>query len=239
MMIELMTAMLALPQMVPNQTDYPSSALRKNQSAAAVLEMVVDPEGGLVDCISRATFGDEDLAEDICKLQSDAEMTAARDAEGNASYGVLRVLIRYSIIQTVDGRDIYRLQAPGYTHTVTGIRFRPGTRPPDFGEFEALVGETQNILSADAVLTVEALPGVEARALHQNLIVQVSHDGTVAQCQPDAKFDTSKHAAYAKTACSFLAGEQLEPLVVAGEPVAHVRRYEVQFSLPEPASQHE
>lgn len=234
-----MTAVLTLPQMVPIQDHYPSTALRKDQSAAALLEMTVDPEGGLVDCITLATFGDEDLAEDICKLQSNAELTAARDAQGNAAYGVLRVLIRYSIIQTEDGRDIYRLQAPGYTHTVTGMRFRSGTRPPVFGEFEALVGETQNILSADVVLTVEALPGVEGRALHQNLIVQVNQDGTVAQCQPDAKFDTSEYAAYSKAACSHLAGAKLEPLVVAGQPVAHVRRYEVQFSLSETASQAE
>lgn len=239
MMIELMTAMLALPQMVPNQVNYPSSALRKNQSAAALLEIIVDPEGGLVDCITRATFGDEDLADDICKLQSDAELTAARDAQGNAAYGVLRVLVRYSNIQTERGRDIYRLQAPGYTHTVTGMILRFGTRPPDFEEFEALVGETQNILSADIVLTVESLPGVEGRALHQNLIIQVNHDGTVAECQPDAKFDISKYAAYPEAACSHLAGAKLEPLVVAGQPVAHVRRYEVQFSLPEPASQPE
>lgn len=239
MMIELMAAMLALPQMVPNQIDYPSSALRRNQSAAALLELIVDPEGGLVDCITRATFGDEDLAEDICKLQSNAELTAARDAQGNAAYGVLRVLITYSIIQTEDGRDIHRLQAPGYTYTVTGMRLRSGRRPPDFAEIETLVGEPRNIFSADAVLTVEALPGVEGSALHQNLILQVNHDGTVAECQPDAKFDISKYAAYPEVACSHLAGAKLEPLVIAGQPVSHVRRYEVQFSLPEPAIQPE
>lgn len=224
---------LALPDFAPIQTYYPSPALRKDQSAAALLELTVDPEGKRIGCETLAIFGDEDLAKDICKLQARAEIGAARDSNGNPAYGVLRVFVRYSIIQTEKGREIYRLEAPGYTHTVTGMRFRSGTRPAPFEQFEAMVGEPKHLLSADATLTVESLPGVEGTMWHQNLIVEVGRDGSLAHCQADAKFDVSLHPAYAKAACDQLALVGLEPLVVEGQPVVHVRRYEVQFRIPE------
>ena len=88
-------------------------------------------------------------------------------------------------------------------------------------------------MSADATLTVESLPGVEGTMWHQNLIVEVGRDGSLAHCQADAKFDVSLHPAYAKAACDQLALVGLEPLVVEGQPVVHVRRYEVQFRIQE------
>ncbi|GGC26281.1 hypothetical protein GCM10011371_12310 [Novosphingobium marinum] len=75
-------------------TDYPDWAIRKEKSAAALVDVVVDPAGRVISCKPQQTFGDERLAGQICSKLSARDMKSARDATGTTRFFADTVLVR-------------------------------------------------------------------------------------------------------------------------------------------------
>ncbi len=233
-MLTLLTAgagMLSAPEMLPIQDYFPSDELRQKISSAALLEIVVDPEGKRVSCSTLAVFGHERMANDICKYQYRATFRPARSASGEASYGVVRALIKYVVAGTSEGDEINRLDAPRITHEIIGARVKAGRRFPS-------VDSTLSrhfVALPDMIFEVRALPGVEHEFVDVRLTVSIDVGGAVNDCAPFGDVEaSSKHSDYAAAACKQLGGRQVtEPLVIGKEPVAHIRTLEVRFALSE------
>lgn len=226
------TALATLPQFKPDRENYPMQAIKRGDSAAALIELVIDPQGNFVDCKTLAVFGAERLSDDICDLQKRQEFQAATASSGAPTFGVLRVLVKYTMGFTDGGRTIAALQSPGYTAEISGFRTRTPSRIPDWSEFLASVGPAKYVAHPDFLLEVASLPGIAGSQVHQSVVVEVGEDGRVASCIADRKFDeTGARIAYAEAACRELGESLLDPLVVEGRPVAHVRRVEVRFLL--------
>lgn len=123
----LMTAgLLAAPIPVPARqlgpTDYPTYYLGAERSAAAFMEIIVDPNGKVAQCREIKTFGDEKFAHEICALLNSRGWRAAVDENGEPTYGLVRTFIRMFIPETRQGDAIARLtQLPDLRLTVNRL----------------------------------------------------------------------------------------------------------------------
>jgi hypothetical protein len=73
---------------------YPSRALRDGKSAAALMDLDIDPEGRVIECRTVAIYGDKSLGESICGLRTKVRLTAAT-IDGSPAYGSLRTFARF------------------------------------------------------------------------------------------------------------------------------------------------
>ena len=205
-------AVFATPKLLELVPSYPDTAARARSSAAAYIEMVVDPAGRSLSCRTLATFGDDHLAKMICKLQSDATFQPAKNDTGEPSYGIARVLVRYFYIGSKEGPTIQKLKAPGVSFELVGAMLQSPVRLSRIPEYEPYTGETVRISHPDLTLDVEALIG--------------------ANCTADpADTEVSGAAAYSAAACQMVGDVPLAPLVVNGQAVSYVRPLEVRFSV--------
>ncbi|WP_141521581.1 hypothetical protein [Novosphingobium sp. PC22D] len=102
----LAAASLAAPGYSIKLNDYPDKALEMGKSAAILADVVVDPKGKLVRCEKLDTFGDAELADEICKIYETKRHEPAHFANGEPAWFM--------------ERDVYRMFIPG-TPTRTAI----------------------------------------------------------------------------------------------------------------------
>ena len=95
-----------LPQPVVADSEYPQTALLKEKSAAAMLNLLIDPQGNVVSCTQTAAVGDEDLAKEMCEIVENKKAIPARDAAGKASFGFRRDFASLSLPGTSQGDEI-------------------------------------------------------------------------------------------------------------------------------------
>jgi len=88
---------------------YPSEFVAANKSAAAILELIISPEGKIVQCHPLQTHGDEQFAQRLCGLQNSKSWSAARDADNAPAFGLVRVLFRMFVPGTEQGDVIAQL----------------------------------------------------------------------------------------------------------------------------------
>lgn len=108
MIVSLLAAsLLAAPEPIPARQpkpqDYPAEYLRKNASAAAILELVIDEKGKAESCRLLGVVGDKAFAGSFCALMRQSAWRPAMDTDGQASVGVLRTLYRMYIPGTAQG----------------------------------------------------------------------------------------------------------------------------------------
>jgi hypothetical protein len=84
---------------------YPSTALRDDESAAALMDIEVDPEGRVLKCETIAIYGSRPLGERICELQKKARVTPARIG-GAPAYGAYRGFAAFYLPGNKLGRKV-------------------------------------------------------------------------------------------------------------------------------------
>jgi hypothetical protein len=89
--------------------DYPGTALLKSKSAAAMIELLVDPAGKVVKCTQSAAVGDEQLASQMCNIAKRKKATPARDAAGKPAFGFRRVYASLTLPGTQQADEIDKL----------------------------------------------------------------------------------------------------------------------------------
>jgi hypothetical protein len=78
-------------------TDYPQWALEQSKSAAALVELLIDPKGKVVNCKTLTTFEDSKLAKEICQIEAHKRWKAARLADGSSTYGLVRKFSKFFV----------------------------------------------------------------------------------------------------------------------------------------------
>lgn len=71
-----------------------------------MLDVLVDPEGKVVDCKLVASTGDAQLASQVCALLKFKRANAAIDGEGHFAYGLKREFIKLYLPGTYQGDQI-------------------------------------------------------------------------------------------------------------------------------------
>jgi Gram-negative bacterial TonB protein C-terminal len=92
--------------------DYPAEALAHQWSAAAILDILVDPKGKVARCNIGPSIGAKQLAGKMCDIIRHKRVSPAHDASGIPSYGVAHQLIKMWQPDTDDGRAIEALKDP-------------------------------------------------------------------------------------------------------------------------------
>ena len=92
--------------------DYPAEAMAHDWSAAAIVDILLDPRGKIVRCTVGSTVGVKQLATKICDLVHHKRVRAAQGADGTPLYGVAHGLIKMWIPDTSEGRAIAALKDP-------------------------------------------------------------------------------------------------------------------------------
>jgi hypothetical protein len=224
------TGLLSAPEMLPGEIQYPSMAIRRNQSAAALMDVVIDPQGVPVGCQTLETFGDEKLADEICDMQGALRYKPATNDAGEPSYGIARLLIKLSIVGTKQGDWVNELYSPGNTLDVYGAKVLASSNPraPKFETEPAL---RRLISHSDVTFEVRALPGTDGDSLVEQVIVAVDPAGKITDCLAAAdQVGDDDHPAYEDAACQQLQDVKLgDPVVIDDAPVSYVRPLEVQF----------
>lgn len=107
----LATSMLSAP--VPGKNvskallrEYPTSAVARNKSAAALVEFWVDPKGKVYQCKTLTFLGDEKLASEACRILLKSSVRPARDVDDMAAYGRVRTVVSFFIPSTKQGREV-------------------------------------------------------------------------------------------------------------------------------------
>lgn len=225
--------MLAVPEMLPDYGSYPGPAMREGQSAAALIEIVVNPKGKQESCKILTVAGIDELSKEICKLQRRAKFKPALSDTGEASYGVVRAFIKYVLVGSEQGSEIRRLDAPGITFEVVGTVIVSGAPLPRATMVQQATGQIQIVAMPDITFQVQALPGVESDHVDLRVTVAIDPSGVVTDCAPfipNEGNDVSSN--YASAACQQLDGMHMpEPLVINEEPVNHIKSLEVRFAI--------
>lgn len=80
--------------------DYPSDALRNNQSAVVAFRLMIDSEGKVSDCIVANINHDEDFAKITCGfLSKRARFAPAIDADGNPTPSYFVSAVNWRVLQ--------------------------------------------------------------------------------------------------------------------------------------------
>lgn len=224
-------AVLSVPQMQPDFGSYPSAAMRADHSAAALIEIVVDPAGNPIACETLEVFGNDALGRSVCSLQRSATFEPALDELGKPTHGIVRALVKYVLIGSREGMPINRLKAGGVTIEVIGTALRRGSPPPDIGRYNRESGIPQIIVRPDVVFDVTDLPG-DSLSILERVIVAVDTNGNVTECAADPVAKSPANvSAYLVAACQNLREITIDPLLIDGDAVTFVRPLEVQFAV--------
>lgn len=115
----ILAAPLPVRELQPAPDDYPAIYFRSDKSAAALIELVITPEGTIAKCRELKIFGDKVFASDLCRLFKPRSWTAAIDEKGEPTSGIVRTLLRFFIPETPAGDNIASLaQGPDVELTV-------------------------------------------------------------------------------------------------------------------------
>lgn len=225
-------SLLAAPERLPGGEQYPSMAIRRGESAAALIDVVVDPDGMPIGCQTLETFGDDGLAEEICEMQGAFRFKPATDPAGKPSYGIVRFLMKLSLVGTKQGDLVNELHFPGNTLDVYGAKVR-ASRNALAGEFETEPARRRPISYPDVTFEVPALPGIEGDTLVERVVVAVDSGGNITDCLPaDDQTTEDDHPDYEDAACRQLQDMEFgDPVVIGEAPIGYARPLDVQFSL--------
>lgn len=235
-------ALLSAPQLLSVGPTFPITDENGGKSAAALIEVVVDPDGEVVNCRTLEVFGDAELGEMICKLQWTAEFKNAVSETGEPSYGIARALVKYIYVGSSEAMAIDSLEAPGMTFEVVGAKLKatsfPGSPPRDLQidqniEVERYSGDPQLVLRPDITLEVETLPHVGTRFRDERIVVNIGKDGRIANCAAADIGETPiKSSAYTQAACQSVEGMRISPLMIEDQATNYVRTLDIRFALP-------
>jgi hypothetical protein len=87
------------------QRKYPTRALADRQSAAALMDVEVDPTGRIVTCETVAIYGSKSLGQSICGLYKPVRVMPATVA-GQPAYGAYRTLIAFYLPGDKQGQKV-------------------------------------------------------------------------------------------------------------------------------------
>ena len=95
-----------------SNNDYPAWALARDASVAAVISLVVDPQGKAVQCINLREIGDPRLAKEVCRILSRKRVQPPTLRDGQKVHAFLETMIRLFLPDTDKGRQIMVLHSP-------------------------------------------------------------------------------------------------------------------------------
>jgi hypothetical protein len=129
--------------LTPN--DYPTWAVEREESAAAVVDVLVEPSGRVSRCVLQQTIGSKNLGREICSIAMKRRVQPARDAQGTETYGVARTLLRMFLDETQEGEAVRKtVRAPDVVLAVTKL---PGGEKMAEAEVLISVDETGHATS--------------------------------------------------------------------------------------------
>lgn len=85
---------------------FPSEFAAAGKSAAAIIELVVAPQGKVVQCRILQTYGDESFARKFCRYVNVRYWASARDGNEAPVYGVVKTLLRMTLPGTPQGDEL-------------------------------------------------------------------------------------------------------------------------------------
>lgn len=97
------------------QEAYPSDAVRREASVAALLEVWVDQNGKIFHCQLISSVGDERLAKEACSLvirHGRGKIEPATDRAGRPAIGRMRDLLKMEVMESKDQEAVTRAWEP-------------------------------------------------------------------------------------------------------------------------------
>lgn len=91
-------------------SDYPQRHIQDEKSAAAIVEIVVAPDGTDSRCTVLMTFGDEEFAREMCAFQNPHSWRPAVDSDGRPTYGIVRTVVAMFLPDTPQGDAVSRIR---------------------------------------------------------------------------------------------------------------------------------
>ncbi len=154
--LAVMAAGLLAAPVPTRQPDYPINYLRNANSAAALIEMVIDVKGKVESCRTIRTFGDEHFADSLCTRMRGSRWKPGRDADGQPVVGVVRMTMRMFIPGTEQGDEIGALgQGPDLEVAVVGLPDK--IAPPFEVKVSALVDDKGAVTACEPRPDTKAL----------------------------------------------------------------------------------
>ena len=96
--------------------------MRDGKSAAAFVDLFVDPRGRVEGCNTLSVVGDEKLGQAICGIAIGKKLEPAKDGSGKPSYGVFRTLLTFTTPDTEMGDAIdSNVRTPTLDFQVKGV----------------------------------------------------------------------------------------------------------------------
>jgi hypothetical protein len=118
----LAAAALSPPGINPATIDFPGTALREDQSAAALVAISMDQHGRVISCETRAVEGDPATANQLCAVAAKRRQIPARWTDGTPADGQIVTLLKLTVPNTREGNRIADLrQAPDLEWTVNRL----------------------------------------------------------------------------------------------------------------------
>lgn len=106
----LSAAALTAPALSSSIGDYPQDAVKAEVSAAALVRVVVNPNGKAVSCETLQRFGDEKLSLRMCPIILRGRHKPAHLRDGTTTWGQVTMLYRLFIPGTAQGAKMAALQ---------------------------------------------------------------------------------------------------------------------------------
>ncbi|MCB2080358.1 MAG: energy transducer TonB [Novosphingobium sp.] len=222
-------SLLSAPDVVPAEIEYPESALRGGKSAASLIDVVVDPNGKAVRCDILRTFGDDNLAAEVCSIQKSWKYKPAISQTGEPTFGIFRTLVKFALLGTPDGDYVDKLV------TVPDISLAVTARKLPIRQSRQTLDPVQLLVAHPAItFDVAALPGIDGTYLDVTVVVEANADGIVISCESASDpSGEEKDAAYNAVACKQLNGSNVGKLAGQDDrPTGFVRLLPVRFEVP-------
>jgi hypothetical protein len=128
--------------------DYPDWAIKRNESAAAYIDALIEPTGLVSRCDTLQTMGPADLARQVCRTVKGRHVGPARDAAGTAVYGFFRGTLSFFLPETKEGRSIAAAKSPPDA-VLTVANLRAGQQEVE-AQISLLVDEKGNVVQCAA-----------------------------------------------------------------------------------------
>lgn len=133
-MLFVLTAALALAgpdlDLLVHAGGYPAGAEQRGRSAAALVRVLVDPDGRVVRCETMAMVGYQDLAAQACVRARHRKVRPAVDAGGAAAWSQATTMVQF-YAPGLDEADEVARNGPGPDAELTVSRLPGGARQTD------------------------------------------------------------------------------------------------------------
>ncbi|MEO6387578.1 MAG: TonB family protein [Croceibacterium sp.] len=159
----LAASLLSAPEPDPSlwhgRFDYPTKALRQEQSGAVYLRLWFDPTGREYRCDVLQVFGDAIFAESACKAVRRAKFRPAKSSNGGPSFGATTTLRSYTLAGP-EGDSVRGIKTPTEI-TLEDIPGFANDAIPNFG-IAAQVMEDGTVAACEGSDASTPLPLVQA-----------------------------------------------------------------------------